>query len=144
MMDSKDEYLCVCYVPSNMFERSKGETALVLMCLWSNPYINAVGVTPGAVQIVAKCSGLPEPQVNEAIQRLQELGECVFDRESGEVWIPQWLEMNYLQESTPAAKPEWVIEAVKFVNNSQIRTLLIKELERFDVQFDALARFYAP
>lgn len=39
----------VCNMPANMFERAKGRFAFVLSCLWSNPSINAVGVTPNAL-----------------------------------------------------------------------------------------------
>ena len=139
-MNFDQEDCGVCNVPTNMFERAKGRFAFVLSCLWSNPSINAVGVTPNALAEIAKYTGLTKDEVAAAFEQLESTREVVIDGATGEAVIPQWLEFNYLQERTSAEKPEDVLRALDVCLSPKLKALLVKEISRLDVQFDASQR----
>lgn len=139
-MDFDQEDNGVCNVPTNMFERAKGKAAFALSCLWSNPGTNAVGVTPNALAEIAKYTGLTTVEVRDAFEQLESVRELVVDPTTGEALVPQWLEFNYLQERTPAEKPATVLHALVELLSPMLKALLVKEISRLDVQFDALSR----
>ncbi len=139
-MDFDQENIGVCNVPTNMFERAQGRIGFALSCLWSNPSTNAVGVTPHALSEIAKYTGLTTDDVDAAFKQLESDGEAMIDAATGEVLVPQWLEFNYLQERTPAENPKEVLSALDGVESPMLKALLLKEISRLDVQFDATQR----
>lgn len=129
----------VCQVPTNLTERAKGMDGLVLGCLWSNPDVNAVGVTPTATQAVASYTRLETEDSAEIFRRLEQSGQIIWDQTTGEACVPDWLNTNYLVENTPAERPDWVMSAFESVKSMAIRSVLMKEIARLDVQCDASA-----
>ena len=131
----KEESLC--HVPTDMFKRARGLDGLVLACLWSNPDITATGITPKAKEAIAYYSGMTAEDVAAAFERLAVSGQAVLDANTREVLVPEWLQFNYLQEGTPSAHPADVLAALDAVSSGKIRDILVKEIARLDVQFDA-------
>lgn len=129
----------VCQVPTDMFHRAPGMDGLVLGCLWSNPTVNAVGVTARAANAVAEYTGLSIDATKEAFGRLALSGQITWDKDTEEALVPDWLQFNYLVERTPAECPEYVLSALEAVRSPEIRTFLVREIARLDVQFDASA-----
>lgn len=138
-MTSESEDMDVCQVPTDMFQRARGMDGFVLGCLWSNPTVNAVGVTVLAEKAVAEYTGLPVAETTEILGRLAISGQIVWDNDTEEAWVPDWLQFNYLADRTPASIPGRVISALEEIRSAKIRILLVKEIARLDVQFDASA-----
>lgn len=85
----------VCYkIPPDFVSRASGTDALVLLSVWSNPYISIVGVTEHAVSNIAKYIQLPEQDVENALHRLNEVGEVIFDPDTQETMAPEWVKYN--------------------------------------------------
>lgn len=127
-----------CHVPGDITFRTKGTIPnLVLVCLWSNPKITAVGCTPNAIDAIAGYVGISLDEAKKTILALDKIEQVVFDTDTGEALTPNWLEYNYLQENSVAENPQHVMKALGDVQSSQLRGLLLKEISRLDVVFDA-------
>ena len=128
----------VCHVPVNIVGRAgEGLKGLVLACFWSNPFISAAGCTPDMVAVIARYTGMGEPAVQGAITVLDQIGQIIVDLDTNEALVPGWLDLNYLQERSVAEKPADVMLAIERVKSANLRNVLIKDIARLDVQYDA-------
>jgi hypothetical protein len=128
----------VCHVPTDIIGRAGGGlTGLVLVCLWSNPVISAVGCTPDMVASIAKYTGMAEPAVIDSITVLEQVGQIMVDRETNEALVPGWLDLNYLQDRSVAEKPIDVMSAIDAVKSARLKSVLLKDITILDVQYDA-------
>ena len=96
----------VCYVPEDMERRAKGPDAIVLMSVWSNPYISEIGVTQNAVANIARYTSMSESDVDAALRRLDKAKEVVFDSETQEVMAPEWIQYNFDEEDDDSTADE--------------------------------------
>lgn len=81
-------------IPADLVSRAKGVDALVLLSVWSNPYISMIGVTSDAVGNIAKYTRLQPDEVDAALKRLDKAKEVVFDPNTQEVMAPEWIKYN--------------------------------------------------
>lgn len=128
----------VCHVPADIIERAGGGLkGLVLMCLWSNPVISAVGCTPNMVANMTKYTGLSGPFVIDSITALEQAGQIMVDRDTNEVLTTGWLNFNYLQDRSAAERPAEVMSAMDAIKSDRLREALLKDIDALDVQYDA-------
>lgn len=72
--------------------RAEGLNGFVLMCLWSNPFISAVGCTASMAESIAKYTGMPMSAVRSSIATLDQAGQIMVDQDTSEALVPGWLD----------------------------------------------------
>lgn len=137
-MTKDKESETVAKVPSDLMVRVRDRMAkFVLMALWTNPSLTAVGITQNAVGNISRYTGLEPVEVEVIFESLIKDNQIEYDESTSEVLVAEWLDMNYLQDNTYAEHPSLVLEALNSVQSPKLKGLIQTEISRLDVLYDA-------
>lgn len=134
--DKENDY--VAYLPRDIMRRMAISTdKLMLAYAWSNPDIKASGCFDFKIFNVMQNTGYSADVVNESISRLAGSNEIFYDTNTEEVFVPTWLDHNYLQDGSPAASPSKVLESIASIKSNVLKQLATKDAIKLDIHYDA-------
>ena len=140
-MKNKDEVLGACS-PASLVRSIDGIiNKVILRELWVSYVVSEVGCTANAFDSLAECTNFSIDEVKNSILYLAKIDQIIFDSETCEILIPQWLQYNYLQTGTRAENMKDILNALNNVKSIQLRTIIIDEIARIDKVKSVLSKY---